>query len=361
MERTPRTQLCALDAQTPPETGPGWGRLVLFGLTGFTVAILPVAGVFDMYFLVFARVSDHFAYLPLIIIAGVAGVGMSRVRPPSVRHAVTVALLAGMIGLSMNRAKVYASDEALWADTVQKNPKAWNALNNLGCNLAERGELDAAMEHFEASLALNPANGPAHGNYAKALAIKGRREEAARHFQQALELKPEDHATRLAYAKLLADSGRLVAAERQLRSGLAGRDTESARLLLAQVLTTQGKLAGAADEYGVVLGLNPKCVEALNNLAWLRAAAPDRGLRDGAAAVRLAEAACRLTGYQEPVLLGTLAAARAEAGDFTNAVQAAQAAIDQATAAGNGSWATRQQQLKRYYDTGQALPLAGTK
>jgi tetratricopeptide (TPR) repeat protein len=349
MERTPRTQLCALDAQTPPETGPGWGRLVLFGLAGFTVAILPVAGVIDMYFLVFARVSDHFAYLPLIIIAGVAGLGISRVRKPYVRHAVTLALLAGLTGLSMNRARVYASDEALWADTVQKNPKAWTALNNLACNFAERGELDKAMEHFEASLALNPANGPAHGNYAKALTIKGRREEAARHFQQALELKPEDHETRLAYGRLLAESGRFDAAERQLRSGLAGRDTESGRLQLAQVLTAQGKLAEAADEYGAVLRLNSECVEALNNLAWIRASAPDRRLRDGTQAVALAQYAAQLTHYRTPIILGTLAAAHAEAGNHSKAMQSMQTAWEVAAAAGDDQTATHYRaQLEAY-------------
>jgi tetratricopeptide (TPR) repeat protein len=66
----------------------------------------------------------------------------------------------------------------------------------------------------------------------------------------------------------------------------------------------------------------------LNNLAWIMAAGPLPELRDGAAAVKLAARACELDHNQQPIFIGTLAAAYAEAGRFDEAVAAAQQAHD---------------------------------
>ena len=71
--------------------------------------------------------------------------------------------------------------------------------------------------------------------------------------------------------------------------------------------------------------------EALNNLAWVLATSPKAELRNGAEAVRLAERACELTHYGEPLFIGTLAAAYAEAGRFPEAVTTAEKAEQLAT------------------------------
>jgi hypothetical protein len=65
------------------------------------------------------------------------------------------------------------------------------------------------------------------------------------------------------------------------------------------------------------------------------AASPDDELRNGAEAVRLAEHACELTHYGEPLFIGTLAAAYAESSRFPEAVTTAEKAEQLATAAGS--------------------------
>src|SRR5207249_10415894 len=90
-------------------------------------------------------------------------------------------------------------------------------------------------------------------------------------------------------------------------------------------------------------------VDALNNLAWILATNPGDDLRDGPEAVRLAERACELTQRREPVLLGTLAAAYAETGRFTDAVTTAQKAIELAAAAGQKEVADKNRQLLELY------------
>jgi eukaryotic-like serine/threonine-protein kinase len=66
---------------------------------------------------------------------------------------------------------------------------------------------------------------------------------------------------------------------------------------------------------------------AWNSLAWLLATDPDPEMRDGPSAVGLAERAVALTERKQAHILDTLAAAYAEAGQYTNAVKVQKEAI----------------------------------
>lgn len=57
-----------------------------------------------------------------------------------------------------------------------------------------------------------------------------------------------------------------------------------------------------------------------NAKAWLRATCKESRIRDGKEAIELAEKACELSDYSNPMILDTLAAAYAEAGNFSQAV-----------------------------------------
>ncbi len=118
-----------------------------------------------------------------------------------------------------------------------------------------------------------------------------------------------------------------------------------ARWHSGEAAQARGQVAEAIAQYAEALRLEPDLAPALNNLAWIRAAHSEAKLRDGAEAVRLAERACRVTGYQQPLLVGTLAAAYAEAGRFDAAVATAGRAHALALAAGQMDLADRDQQL----------------
>jgi hypothetical protein len=88
-----------------------------------------------------------------------------------------------------------------------------------------------------------------------------------------------------------------------------------------------GEAAAAAAAFADAIRLDPDHTFALNNLAWLLSTSPDDRARDGRRAVPLAARACELTGWVDPVLVSTLAAAHAECGAFGEAVRWARAAI----------------------------------
>ena len=73
----------------------------------------------------------------------------------------------------------------------------------------------------------------------------------------------------------------------------------------------------------------------VNRLAWVLATCPESSLRSGAEAVRLAQCEPEVTQGQEPSFLGTLAAAYAEAGDFSRAIEVAERAVTLASGRGD--------------------------
>ena len=187
---------------------------------------------------------------------------------------------------------------------------------------------------------------------------------AVAHLRLALELKPEWPEARGALALILASLGRLDEAAAQYQQAIQEKPTDpQLHCLFAAALAKQGRCREAADHYRQALALKPGMIEALNNLAWILAANPSDDLRNGAEAVRLAERACELTQRREPILLGTLAAAYAEAGRFDDAVQTAEKARDLATAAGQKEVAAANSRLLELYRAGKPYhaPASGSR
>ena len=88
-----------------------------------------------------------------------------------------------------------------------------------------------------------------------------------------------------------------------------------------------GNYKEAIADFEKVLNLSENDPDAHNSLAWILAANPDRGLRDGKRALQHALKACELKQWSDFATLDTLAASFAEAGDFRNAVRYQEQAI----------------------------------
>jgi Flp pilus assembly protein TadD len=262
-------------------------------------------------------------------------------------------LVAGLAVLAMLRAQVFVNEEALWRDTLAKNPSAWCAQANLGWILASQQKYDEAREHLVASLAVKPDNAQAHCNLGRVLSLEGKFAEADAQFEAAVRIKPKDAEIRGSYASALAEQGRREEAVRQLRELLQLKPNTEARSQLATLLYQTKKFGEAVAEYRQVLAVKPDQPEVLSNLAWLLATSPDSTVRNGTEAVRLAEQGCRLTEYKQAQLLGALSAAYAEAGRFTEAVTTAQQAIELARASGDTRSAAVSAQLLRLYRAGR--------
>jgi len=101
----------------------------------------------------------------------------------------------------------------------------------------------------------------------------------------------------------------------------------SARDRLATLLIGTGRHEEAIVVLRHGLEINPADVEMSRRLAWELATAPDKDLRNGKEAQRLAEYALSQRAG-DPVFSDTLAAAMAENGDFAQAIEFADIALE---------------------------------
>jgi protein O-mannosyl-transferase len=188
--------------------------------------------------------------------------------------------------------------------------------NDLGLALLEQGLVPNAISNFESALVLQPAFPKAYYNMGRAFQTNNQPDVAADCFQRALALDP----------------------------GVA-----EIHYKLANALVQLKQPAQAIAQYSQALQLRPGMDDAANNLAWLLATCSDRSLRDGNRAVELARQASEHSHDQNPVILGTLAAAYAQAGKLSEAVATAQRARELALAQTNRTLvAALESQLRQY-------------
>jgi Flp pilus assembly protein TadD len=110
-------------------------------------------------------------------------------------------------------------------------------------------------------------------------------------------------------------------------------DPEQVRGLLAaaETLLRQQRFADAIHVLQGCAQEAPDDIEIITALARLLAMCPDESLRDGPQAVRLAEHACQLTDWLDPVALHTVSAAYYAVGRTDDAIRAARQALELAT------------------------------
>ena len=259
-----------------------------------------------------------------------------------------------------------------------------DAHNNLGLTLAMMGKLQDATNHYTSALHSNPSNAAAHVNFGFALLRLGQPTDAASHFERALALEspyPLTHdglgqayldsgkvneaivefhkalaldstfsEARFHLSKALTQSGKLREAEAQLREAAKiSPQVPDIQAQLGLVLNAQGRPKEAIEAYRHALRLNPQHIEGLNNLAWLLATHRNPEFRNGLHAVEYAERACELTAFKTAALIGTLAAAHAEAGQFEEAQKRAKQAEELARSEGQNELADRNRKLLELY------------
>jgi len=99
----------------------------------------------------------------------------------------------------------------------------------------------------------------------------------------------------------------------------------------ASLYRSQANAQEALTQWQEALRLQPDFVLAMDAAAHALAASPDASVRNGTAAVKLAQQAVQLSHAGNPAYLDTLAEAYAEAGRFPEAITAAHQALDLAT------------------------------
>jgi serine/threonine-protein kinase len=126
-----------------------------------------------------------------------------------------------------------------------------------------------------------------------------------------------------------------------------GRSSPDGTVILAN--KDKDQYDRAIANYNEAIRLKPSFAGAYNGLAWLLATSKEARWRDGAKAVDMAEQAVALRA-DEPNFIDSLAAAYAEAGQFTDAVKTEQSAIGLLRAQGHADKIANYEKHLRAYE-----------
>jgi tetratricopeptide (TPR) repeat protein len=224
------------------------------------------------------------------------------------------------LAMALYQQKDFEGAADQYSNVLRLQPDSMEARTGLGFAMLERGQLDEAASHFETVLRSCPTNSSALDGMGYSLASRNQPEAAEPYFEKAIALAPTNSFAHFHFALLL---------EQQKRT------------------------AEAVKEYQEAIRYDPSNPAPRNNLAWLLTTDSSASVRNGAEAVEQAQKACELTDQREPLLLGTLAAAYAEAGQFGKAVETAEKARDLAKAMGLGEVVRKNEELLGLYREGK--------
>ncbi|HEX4713338.1 MAG TPA: tetratricopeptide repeat protein, partial [Ktedonobacteraceae bacterium] len=311
--------------------------------------------------------ADRYTYLPqlglyIIVAWGAVDLCGSWRYSRVVLGSGAAVILAGLVVLARVQTTYWQNGVSLMTHALACNSDNSLAHNNLGVALARQGKLPEAIQHFERALQLKPDYAEAYDNLGAALVRQGKLPEAIEQYERALQLKPDYVEACNNLGAVLADQGKVSEAVQYYKRALeVDPSYAEAYYNLGNVLAHQGKLPEAIQHYQRALQVNPDyaeaCynmgvalqgegkvaeavqqfeqaiqlksdyVEALNNLAYVLATSRNAMLHNTARAVALSQQANHLTGGENPIVLGTLATAYAEAGRYREALETVTRAV----------------------------------
>ncbi len=214
-------------------------RVIGFGLLWFLITLLSTS------LLPLAEVmNDHRTFLPyiglVIAMAGAASLLINRIVAFSVwtRMAAICALalfLSANGYATIQRNKVWRTEETLWHDVVIKSPGNSRGLMNYGNTLMARGDYEGALDYFHRAQVIAPFYPVLFINLAIAEDATKQSAAAEQHFKEALRLAPSSPDSYTYYARYLLSHSRAEEARAFLRSALELSPTDlTARSFLTQ-------------------------------------------------------------------------------------------------------------------------------
>jgi len=203
---------------------------------------------------------------------------------------------------------------------ISHDPGAFRAYTLRGDLMSRAGDYDLAIADYQSALRIRPAHLSALRGLASACLEKKDYDLAISQLDQAIRLSPRaDLFFKRAYAygakgetdRAIADLDEAIRRAPRYAAAYGNR---------AYAWQQKRDYRKAYRDYQRSLKLFPNDAVTANSFAWLLATCPDPIFRDGPMALRYAERACKLTKWQMPACIDTLAAALAEHGEWDKAV-----------------------------------------
>jgi tetratricopeptide (TPR) repeat protein len=357
---------------------------IAVGWFWFLGTLVPVIGIVQVGV---QAMADRYNYIPSIgLLVAIVWIARSQLGDRVVAIVGVVASAICLV-LTVQQSNCWQNDQTVFQNAIDNSSRDYIAFAGLGEYEALHGETNAALDHLERSIEINPNYPFARNNLGRLLLMLGREDDALAQLQKAVALDPKFPDSRYNLGYVLLSKGRVGEALDQfqaqvdlepddfraennmgtvlLQNGLA---TDAMRFLknaikiepgepqphysMGNALYRTGNVSAAVAQYEKCLQIKPDHVQACNNLAWIFACSPDPSLRNGSDAVELATRADQLTQGQNAIAIGTLAAAYAESGQFPQAVETEKRACEVALAKSNAKFADVLRKRLDVYESG---------
>jgi tetratricopeptide (TPR) repeat protein len=247
-------------------------RLISFGIFWFFINLAIESSIIPLYNVIF----EHRLYLPsvgifLAVVTALYSVvkQLQRKWTYSFRVLVFSLFIIAIIlsGLTYARNMVWQDEASLWKDVADKSPKRFFPQYNLGNAYMSKGLADKAVQHYLASIQLNPYFAPAYYNLGIAYRHKGFVNKAIEQYLTAIELAPDHFHARNNLANAYMSKGLVdKAVEQYMTVTQLDPDNAAAHVNLGNVYLLKGKFDSAIKEYETAISLKPGIYEAHNNL-----------------------------------------------------------------------------------------------
>lgn len=253
-------------------------RLVAFFSIWMVLPLLPLLNV--SVFKDGEIAHDRYLYLPSIGFCVLVAVAVRHFKLGATRlDGVRVVQMLFFLGIACffgiatwRQESIWASDLSLATRGVAIAPGNTIAANNLGKELALRGEYDSAIPLFRQVTDRKPGYWLANFNLGYVYYRVGNLPEAERYLKKAVELNPNDAAGHRILGYTLLEVGRADEAEKALSRAITlRRDAPNQHYALGTILKQKGDLDGALREFRLELTFNPNHAEARQAAAALEA------------------------------------------------------------------------------------------
>ena len=202
-------------------------RPLTFGLLWFVITQLPTS----LYPLSEVE-NDHrmffsFAMLIPALIWAFAQIARKSIAAPTRRKLIPATIALSLLTLTAyavgthRRNTVWATEESLWLDDVQKSPHNGRGLMNYGLTQMAIGKYDIALDYFNRALVYNPNYPTLEINLGIVHGAMRHPDEALQHFQRAIALAPTDDLPHAYLGRYLVEQGRPAEAIPELQTAIS--------------------------------------------------------------------------------------------------------------------------------------------
>jgi len=176
---------------------------------------------------------------------------------------IVVLLVGGVLSAhavgTYQRNQVWATEETLWEDVVQKSPRNARALMNYGLSQMSKGRYQKAKNLFDRGKVIWPNYSHLETNLGIVTDRLGDPEAAERHFKRAIQLRWNFPGGHYFYARWLVEQGRAEEALGRLKDALGiSPNYSAARTMLMNLYAAKGTEAELAPLVQETLALFPQ-------------------------------------------------------------------------------------------------------